>query len=90
MIGLLWAQSVPGDEAGGVIALVRVIAGLGVGGVMAAAFFYLLFKQGDNYKEELRIVRAERRADLARMQRQIDRLYLLIDQTPPPGEDDDS
>lgn len=66
------------EDTGGVLTIVRVIAGMGVGGVMAVAFFYLLHKQADNYKEQLKIVRKERLVDIQRMQDQIDLLYLKL------------
>jgi hypothetical protein len=82
----MWAQTPPEDPSAAMITMVRVIGGMGIGGVMAGAFFYLLFRQGDSYKEELRIVRRERKEDLARMQAQIDLLYRSLNIPPLPLE----
>ncbi len=86
IFGRLPAWAVADADVTGAMVIFRVIAGLGVGGVMAAAFFWLLLhvleRQGANYREELRIVRKERAEDIARLERRLDQLYARLGMPP--------
>ncbi len=84
---MIWADDVPDDPASP-MAMFRVFAGLGVGGVLAGVLLYLLHKQAAAYQEQLKIVRKERREDIARLERRIDLILRELD-IPPPKEDAD-
>lgn len=81
---MIWATE-DADPAGGTFTMFKVVAGLGVGALAAAAFFWLVLKQSEKHVEEKRVMREERREDIARLERRVDQLfrYLRI----PPGED---
>lgn len=69
--------------------IVRVITGMGVGGVMAAAFFWLIIKQSEKHIKEKEVMREERREDIARLERRIDQLYTRLGIPPDKEVQDD-
>lgn len=60
-----WAEGTDVPAGNDFMTLFRVIAGLGVGVLAAAAFFYLLHKQAENHKEEKTLMRKEHRTNIA-------------------------